>query len=36
MVIGIQLITTGLLAEMIVSYNQNNNSTSKYIKEILN
>jgi len=35
MVIGIQLITTGLLAEMIVSYNQNNNSTSKYIKEIL-
>ena len=35
MVIGIQLITTGLLAAMIVSYNQNNNSTSKYIKEIL-
>lgn len=35
MVIGVQLFTTGLLAEMIVNLNQKDNSTDKFIKEKL-
>ena len=35
MIIGIQLISTGLLAEMIVSFNQKENSTKDYIEQIL-
>ena len=35
MIIGIQLITTGLLAEMITSFNQTKGSTQENIKEIL-
>ena len=35
MIIGIQLITTGLLAEMIVSYNQPKSSTKHYVLETL-
>ena len=33
MIIGIQLITTGLLAEILVNFNQDKESTEKYIKE---
>jgi len=36
MIVGIQLVTTGLLAEMFVSFNQKSSLTSKYIKDILN
>jgi len=36
MIIGIQLITTGLVAEMTVNYNQKNEDTNKYISKILN
>ncbi len=35
MIIGIQLTTTGLVAEMIVSLNQKESSTKGYIEEIL-
>lgn len=35
MIIGIQLISSGLLAEMIVSYNQKNTSTKNFIKEVI-
>jgi len=35
MIIGVQLISTGLLAEMIVSFNQKENSTKDYIEQIL-
>lgn len=35
MIIGIQLISTGLLAEMLLSFNQKQKSVSNYIKEIL-
>jgi glycosyltransferase involved in cell wall biosynthesis len=35
MIIGIQLVTTGLLAEMFVSFNQRKSNSQKYIKEIL-
>jgi glycosyltransferase involved in cell wall biosynthesis len=35
MIIGIQLITTGLVAEMIVNLNQKNNSTASYIEKTL-
>lgn len=33
MIIGVQLISTGLVAEMIVSLNQKDSSTEKYIEE---
>jgi len=36
MIVGIQLVTTGLLAEMFVNFNQKGASTEKYIKEIIN
>jgi glycosyltransferase involved in cell wall biosynthesis len=35
MIVGIQLITTGLLAEMFVSFNQKNLSVSNHIEKIL-
>lgn len=35
MIIGIQLITTGLLGEMITSFNQRRVSTKDYIKQVL-
>ncbi len=35
MIIGIQLITTGLIAEMIVSLNQEKNQSNKYIDKLL-
>lgn len=35
MIIGIQLVTTGLLGEMIVSFNQNQGTVKKYIEEII-
>jgi glycosyltransferase involved in cell wall biosynthesis len=35
MIIGIQLMTTGLLAEMIVSYNQKRKATTNFISEKL-
>lgn len=34
MIIGVQLVSTGLLAELIISYN-NDTSTQKYIKETI-
>jgi len=34
MTIGVQLITTGLLAEMILSLNQKENTNGKYISEV--
>jgi len=33
MIIGVQLVSTGLVAEMIVSLNQKDSSTEKYIEE---
>lgn len=36
MIIGVQLITTGLLAEMFVSFNQKNQNTSNYLEKVLN
>ncbi|MFH1827385.1 MAG: glycosyltransferase family 2 protein [bacterium] len=33
MVVGVQLITTGLLAEMLVNFNQEKNTMVEYIKE---
>ena len=35
MIVGVQLITTGLLAEMFVSFNQKETSNKKYIDKIL-
>lgn len=35
MIVGIQLITSGLLGEMIVSFNQRGSNTDKYIKSFL-
>lgn len=35
MIIGVQLVTTGLLAEMIVSFNQKQTLSHRYIAEIL-
>jgi glycosyltransferase involved in cell wall biosynthesis len=35
MIIGIQLITTGLLAEMIVSFNKQADTGDRYIKKVL-
>lgn len=35
MIIGIQLTTTGLLGEMIVSFSQNNNQAKSYIEKIV-
>ncbi len=34
-IVGVQLITTGLIAELIVSYNQRGQSTKSNIKEVL-
>lgn len=36
MIIGIQLISTGLLAEMSTSFNENKNDSQKFIDKILN
>ncbi len=36
MIIGVQLVTTGLLAEMFVSFNQKKQNTAKYLDKILN
>jgi len=33
MIIGVQLVSTGLVAEMIVNLNQKDISTEKYIEE---
>jgi hypothetical protein len=33
MIVGIQLITTGLLAEMLVNFNQSSGLKGNYIKE---
>lgn len=33
MVVGVQLITTGLLAEMLVNFNQEKNTTNMYVKK---
>ncbi len=33
MVVGVQLITTGLLAEMLVNFNQEKHTTSMYVKK---
>lgn len=35
MIVGVQLVTTGLLAEMFVSFNQKNQKTTKHLHEIL-
>lgn len=35
MIVGVQLVTTGLIAELIVSYNQRGQSTKSNIKEVL-
>lgn len=36
MIIGVQLVTTGLLAEMFVSFNQKKQNTTKYLDKVLN
>lgn len=36
MIIGVQLLSTGLVAEMIVSFNKNKTSSKEFIKEIAN
>lgn len=34
-IVGVQMITTGLVAEMIVSFNQSKSDTEKYIKDTI-